>query len=69
MANDPYRVFAKDELLREVWRRPAGERTNSVNTIVGRIRRALVQAGAPADTFMLSLHGVGWALTRQPDAH
>ena len=68
MASEPYRVFAKDELLREVWRRPPGERTNSVNTSIGRIRRALVRAGAPSDTFMLSLHGVGWALTRPPGA-
>jgi DNA-binding response OmpR family regulator len=66
MAADPYRVFAKDELLREVWRRPELARSNAVNTTVSRIRRALVRAGAPADGFMLSLHGVGWALTR-PD--
>jgi DNA-binding response OmpR family regulator len=66
MAADPYRVFAKDELLREVWRRPDLARSNAVNTTVSRIRRALVRAGAPADGFMLSLHGVGWALTR-PD--
>jgi DNA-binding response OmpR family regulator len=65
MAADPYRVFAKDELLRVVWGRGAG-RTNAVNTSVSRVRRALVAAGAPAGGFMLSVHGVGWALTR-PD--
>jgi len=65
MAADPYRVFAKDELLRLVWRR-GSERTNAVNTSVSRVRRALEAAGAPRGRFMLSVHGVGWALTR-PD--
>lgn len=65
MAADPYRVFAKDELLRLVWRR-GPERTNAVNTSVSRTRRALEAAGAPRGRFMLSVHGVGWALTR-PD--
>jgi DNA-binding response OmpR family regulator len=63
MAAEPYRVFAKDELLREVWRR-GSERRNAVNTSVSRLRRALVAAGAPAGRFFLSVHGVGWALTR-----
>ena len=63
MAADPFRVFGKDELLTEVWHRPSQERTNSVNTSVSRLRRALVRAGAPRGRFMLSLHGVGWALT------
>jgi DNA-binding response OmpR family regulator len=65
MAADPYRVFAKDELLRLVWRRGA-EATNAVNTSISRVRRALETAGAPRGRFMLSVHGVGWALTR-PD--
>jgi DNA-binding response OmpR family regulator len=65
MAADPYRVFAKDELLAVVWRRGA-ERGNAVNTSVSRLRRALVAAGAPQGRFLLSVHGVGWALTR-PD--
>jgi len=65
MAADPYRVFAKDELLRLVWRR-GPQRTNAVNTSVSRVRRALEAVGAPRGRFMLSVHGVGWALTR-PD--
>jgi DNA-binding response OmpR family regulator len=64
MAAEPYRVFGKDELLQAVWRR--GGATNAVNTSISRIRRALVAAGAPVGTVMLSVHGVGWALTR-PD--
>jgi DNA-binding response OmpR family regulator len=66
MAADPYRVFGKDELLRDVWGRRAVERTNAVNTSVSRLRRTLVRAAAPPGVFLLSLHGVGWALTR-PD--
>jgi DNA-binding response OmpR family regulator len=65
LAADPFRVFAKDELLAAVWRRGA-ERGNAVNTSVSRLRRALVAAGAPEGRFLLSVHGVGWALTR-PD--
>jgi DNA-binding response OmpR family regulator len=64
LASDPYRVFSKDELLVEVWRRAPNAGTNAVNTSVSRLRRALVRAGAPRGQFMLSLHGVGWALTR-----
>jgi DNA-binding response OmpR family regulator len=64
MASEPYRVFGKDELLQTVWRR--GGATNAVTTSVSRIRRALIAAGAPVSEFMLSVHGVGWALTR-PD--
>ena len=63
LAADPYRVFAKDELLTRVWRR-GPERSNAVNTSVSRLRRALVAAGAPAGAHLLSVHGVGWALTR-----
>jgi DNA-binding response OmpR family regulator len=68
MASDPYRVFGKDELLREVWRRPPQAGTNAVNTSVSRLRRALVRAGAPRGLFLLSLHGAGWTLTRPEDA-
>jgi DNA-binding response OmpR family regulator len=64
LATDPYRVFAKDELLAQVWRR-GEERRGAVNTSVSRLRRALVAAGAPAGRFLLSVHGVGWALTRR----
>ena len=64
MAADPFRVFGRDELLAEVWRCSPQARTNAVNTSVSRVRRALARAGAPRDRFMLSQHGVGWALTR-----
>jgi DNA-binding response OmpR family regulator len=64
MAADPCRVFARDELVAEVWRRP--RRADAVKVSVSRLRRALVAAGAPGDRFLVSVHGVGWALTR-PD--
>ena len=65
MAADPFRVFGRDELVAAVWRHASSERGNAVNTSVSRVRRALVRAGAPRGMFMVSLHGVGWALTRR----
>jgi DNA-binding response OmpR family regulator len=62
MAAEPCRVFGRDELAAEVWRRP--KRADAVKVSVSRLRRALVAAGAPADRFLVSIHGVGWALTR-----
>jgi DNA-binding response OmpR family regulator len=62
LAADPCRVFGKDELAAEVWRRP--KRADAVKVSVSRLRRALVAAGAPADRFLISVHGVGWSLTR-----
>jgi DNA-binding response OmpR family regulator len=62
MAAEPCRVFGRDELAAEVWRRP--KRADAVKVSVSRLRRALVAAGAPADRFLLSVHGVGWSLTR-----
>jgi hypothetical protein len=65
MAADPLRVIGRDELHASVWRHASAERGNAVNTSVSRVRRALVAAGAPRGLFMVSLHGVGWALTRR----
>jgi DNA-binding response OmpR family regulator len=64
MAADPFRVFGKDELSAEVWGRRAGGNVSAVKMSVSRVRRALVRAGAPQGRFLISLHGVGWALTR-----
>jgi DNA-binding response OmpR family regulator len=63
MAAEPCRVFGKDELAAAVWRRPslAGD---AVKVCVSRLRRALVAAGAPAGRLLVSVHGVGWSLTR-----
>jgi DNA-binding response OmpR family regulator len=65
MAREPYRLFGTDELRRLVWQR-SGTRASAVKTSVGRLRRTLEMAGAPRGRFLLSLHGVGWSLTR-PD--
>jgi DNA-binding response OmpR family regulator len=64
MAGDPFRVFGKEELLADVWGRGATGGANAVKMSISRVRRALVRAGAPSGRFMISLHGVGWALTR-----
>jgi DNA-binding response OmpR family regulator len=64
MAAESFKVFGKDELSAEVWgRKPSGQ-PNAVKMSVSRVRRALVRAGAPQGRFLISLHGVGWALTR-----
>lgn len=62
MAREPTRVFGRDELAAEVWRQPG--RANAVKVSVSRVRRALVATGAPGDRFLVSVHGVGWALKR-----
>jgi hypothetical protein len=64
MAADPFRVFGKDELAAEVWGSHGEDRRGAVKVGVCRVRQALVRAGAPQGRFMVSLHGVGWALTR-----
>jgi two-component system, OmpR family, response regulator len=66
MAAEPGRVFGRDELAAEVWRRTG--RANAVKVSVSRLRRALVVAGAPAGRFLVSVHGVGWALSRPTSA-
>lgn len=61
MAADPMRVFGKDDLARLVWRDPAAA-LNGVRLAVGRVRAALVAAGAPRDRYLVSCYGVGWSL-------
>jgi DNA-binding response OmpR family regulator len=62
LAAEPVRVFGKDELAAAVWRRP--ERAEAVKVSVSRLRLLLVASGAPVGRFLVSVHGVGWALTR-----
>jgi DNA-binding response OmpR family regulator len=64
MAAEPFRVFGKDELAAEVWGVRGQDRGGAVKVGVCRVRQALVRAGASRGRFMVSLHGVGWALTR-----
>jgi DNA-binding response OmpR family regulator len=62
MAAEPERVFGHDELAAVVWRQ--SKRADAVKVSVSRLRRALIAAGAPSDRFLVSVHGVGWSLTR-----
>ena len=64
MAADPFRLFGKDQLAAEVWGGRGEDRRGAAKVAVCRVRQALVRAGAPSGRFMVSLHGVGWALTR-----
>jgi DNA-binding response OmpR family regulator len=61
MAAEPDRLFGKEELAEAVWRRPGAE-AGAVKTSVSRLRRALVEAGAPAGTLLRCSHGVRWTL-------
>jgi two-component system, OmpR family, alkaline phosphatase synthesis response regulator PhoP len=65
MAAEPTRVFGRDELERAVWRRASGRESCAVKIAVSKLRRALVGAGAPPERFLVSLHGVGWALVQR----
>lgn len=67
MAAEPHRTFSNDELLQRVWgKRREGSRGHAVNHAVGRIRNALVAAGASRDEFMVALRS-GWVLARPSD--
>lgn len=64
MAAEPFRVFGKDELAAAVWTSRGADRSNAAKMAVGRVRRALVLAGAARGEWMVSVYGVGWALAR-----
>jgi len=66
LAREPYRVFAKDELLRDVWGQRTIAPTNAANTAIAKLGQRLARAGARREEWLINLHGVGWALTR-PD--
>jgi DNA-binding response OmpR family regulator len=59
-ANDPVRVFSKDELARCIWRCDISGRT--VESHVCRLRTRLTAAGA--DAVLVNTWGHGWSLTR-----
>lgn len=67
LARDPYRVFAKNELLRDVWGHRMIAPTNAVNTCVAKLGQRLARTGANRSEWLINLHGVGWALTRPPE--
>jgi DNA-binding response OmpR family regulator len=60
LAAEPYRVFTKDELLREVWGYRALGRTRTLESHASRLRKKLRTAGQ--DRFVVNVWGVGYRL-------
>jgi DNA-binding response OmpR family regulator len=65
LARDPGRVYAKEDLLRELWGYQGGGSTRTVDTHACRLRRALAKAGAVG--WLIAVRGVGYRLA--PDGH
>jgi DNA-binding response OmpR family regulator len=60
LASDPMRVFAKEQLLREVWGFRSLGRTRTLDSHASRLRRKLArQGGGP---FVINAWGVGYSL-------
>jgi len=60
LASAPYRVFSKEELLREVWGFRSIGRTRTVYSHASRLRRKLARPGA--GPFVINEWGVGYRL-------
>jgi DNA-binding response OmpR family regulator len=60
LADEPHRVFTKDELLRDVWGYRSFTRTRTLDSHVSRLRQKLEQA--PDDRFVVNVWGVGYKL-------
>jgi DNA-binding response OmpR family regulator len=60
LASDPTRVFAKEQLLREVWGFRSLGRTRTLDSHASRLRRKLGSGGA--GPFVLNVWGVGYRL-------
>jgi DNA-binding response OmpR family regulator len=60
LAGDPYRVFTKEELLRQVWGFQALGRTRTLESHASRIRKKLCVS--PDDRFVVNVWGVGYRL-------
>jgi len=60
LASEPYRVFTKEELLREVWGFRALGRTRTLESHASRIRKKL--RVVEADRFVVNVWGVGYRL-------
>ena len=57
LADEPHRVFTKDELLRDVWGYPSFTRTRTLDSHVSRLRQKLERE--PDDRFVVNVWGVG----------
>jgi len=60
LASEPYRVFTKEELLREVWGYRALGRTRTLESHASRIRKKLCLV--PEDRFVVNVWGVGYRM-------
>ena len=60
LASEPYRVFTKEELLREVWGYRALGRTRTLESHASRLRKKLRLADG--DHFIVNIWGVGYRL-------
>jgi DNA-binding response OmpR family regulator len=59
LSGDPYRVFTKEELLREVWGFRSLGRTRTLDSHASRLRRKLSAAGGD---YVRNVWGVGYSL-------
>ncbi|HEX5027810.1 MAG TPA: response regulator transcription factor [Gaiellaceae bacterium] len=60
LASEPYRVFTKEELLREVWGYRALGRTRTLESHASRVRKKLCLASD--DHFVVNVWGVGYRM-------
>lgn len=60
LASDPTRVFAKEQLLRDVWGFRSLGRTRTLDSHASRLRRKLARHGA--GPFVINTWGVGYSL-------
>jgi DNA-binding response OmpR family regulator len=60
LASEPFRVFTKEELLREVWGYRALGRTRTLESHASRVRKKLCVD--PEDRFVVNVWGVGYRL-------
>ncbi len=60
LASEPYRVFTKEELLRDVWGFRALGRTRTLESHASRVRKKL--RVAESDRFVVNVWGVGYRL-------
>jgi DNA-binding response OmpR family regulator len=60
LASEPYRVFTKEELLREVWGYRALGRTRTLESHASRVRKKLCVD--PEDRFIVNVWGVGYRM-------
>ena len=63
LAEQPQRVYAKQELLRDVWGFRSPARTRTLDSHASRLRRKLAEADG--GTYVVNVWGVGYRLLRE----